>query len=118
LTLTIRKATEKDDAVLADLGRRTFEEAFGPQNDPEDMRTYLDASFSLAQIVHELTNPDTTFLLAYDSETLVGYAKLQEGLPPTGISQNKTVELSRLYVVSHQMGRRRHERDIKARSSI
>jgi ribosomal protein S18 acetylase RimI-like enzyme len=105
LALTIRRATEKDDSILADFSRKTFEEAFGSENDPEDMLVYLEASFSLTKIASELTDPGTIFLLAYDNETLVGYTKLQEGLPPTDMCNEKAVELSRLYVVSHHMGK-------------
>ena len=105
MTLSIRRASEKDDGIIADFGRKTFETAFGAENDPEDMRVYLEASFSLTQISNELTDPGTTFLLAYDKETLVGYVKLQQGLPPTDMCNEKAVELSRLYVVSHHMGK-------------
>ena len=105
MALTIRRASEKDIAVLADLSRKTFETAFGLENDPEDMRAYLDASFSVSQITHEVTKSDTTFLLAYDNEILVGYAKLQRGLAPDGVKHEKAVELGRLYVGSHHMGR-------------
>jgi len=69
------------------------------------MWVYLEASFSLTQIAGELRDPGTTFLLAYDHETLVGYVKLQERLPPTGMYNEKAIELSRLYVVSHHMGK-------------
>ncbi len=102
---TIRRASTKDHAILVDLSRRTFEEAFGPENDPEDMRIYLEASFSPAQIGHALKDPGTTFLLAYDRKTLVGYAKIQSGPPPECVGADEAVQLSRLYVISHYMDR-------------
>jgi ribosomal protein S18 acetylase RimI-like enzyme len=105
LDLVIRRASEKDDAVLADFSRRTFETAFGPDNDPDEMRFYLDESFSLAKIAEELTDPGTIFLLAYHHETLAGYAKLQEGPPPDCVSDREPVQLSRLYVMSQYMGK-------------
>lgn len=42
MAFTIRRASEKDDVILADFGRKTFETAFGSENDPEDMRVYLE----------------------------------------------------------------------------
>jgi ribosomal protein S18 acetylase RimI-like enzyme len=105
LALTIRLASEKDIAVLTDLSRKTFEEAFGDQNNPEDMRSYLDASFSVAQITHALTDPETTFLLAYHQDKLVGYAKIQGGPAPDCIRDDKAIQLSRVYIVSPHMGR-------------
>ena len=63
--LIIRRASKEDTVALADFSRNSFEEAFGMQNDPNDMQAYLDTSFSREQIGHELTDPETTFLLAY-----------------------------------------------------
>lgn len=105
MALTIRLASEKDIAVLTDLSRKTFEEAFGDQNNPEDMRSYLDDSFSEAQITHALTDPETTFLLAYHQDTLVGYAKIQGGPAPDCIRDDKAIQLNRVYIVSPHMGR-------------
>lgn len=105
LNLTIRRATERDNVAIADFGRKTFEMAFGLENNPEDMRFYLDNSFSVAQITHELADQGTTFLMAYDNEILAGYAKLHDGPPPDCVSHEKAVQLSRLYVTSHHMGR-------------
>jgi len=98
LALTICRASEKDTVVLADFSRRAFEEAFGAQNDPEDMQAYLDSSFSRKQIGDELTDPETTFLMAYQTDILVGYAKIQGGPPPDCIPDKEAAQLSRLYV--------------------
>ncbi len=105
MALIVRRALEKDIAVLTDLSRKTFEEAFGDQNDPENMRTYLDASFSMAQITHELSDPETTYLLAYHQEALVGYAKIQGGPSPDCILDEKAIQLSRVYIISQHMGK-------------
>ena len=153
MTLTIRKASENDDAVIAAFGRKTFETAFGSENDPDDMQSYLEDAFSEAQIARELKTPGTTFLLAYNrshlkkkvlvevhggpelqpagilqhseelkqganteigpknyceiasNETLVGYAKLEKSLPPACIRESNAMELGRLYVTAHHMGK-------------
>ena len=80
--LIIRRASKEDIDALADFSRNAFEEAFGAENDPDDMQVYIDASFSREQIGHELTDPETTVLLAYQKGALVGYAKTQGGPPP------------------------------------
>ena len=105
LPLIIRRAFEEDAAVLADLGRKTFETAFGPDNDPFDLQAYLDISFSTDQIAGELADPDSTFLLAYHKRTLVGYAKLRKGSSPKGVTLRKPVQLSRLYITADHIGR-------------
>ena len=45
--LKIRHATEYDAALIAEIGARTFEETFGPDNKPEDMQNYLAKNFAL-----------------------------------------------------------------------
>ena len=103
--LIIRLANDEDAAVIAELGRKTFETAFGPDNDPEDLQVYLDSSFSAAQIAGELADPEAVFLLAYHNHTLAGYAKLQKRPPPKGVTHRKPVQLSRLYITADHMGR-------------
>ena len=103
--LIIRRASKEDTVALADFSRNAFEEAFGAENDPEDMQVYLDTSFSREQLGHELADPETTFLLAYHKDTLVGYAKIQGGSTPDCVHDKEAVQLSRLYVTSACMGR-------------
>jgi diamine N-acetyltransferase len=105
LSLTIRKATEKDTVVLADFGRNAFETAFGSENDPEDMRIYLDKAFSVTRMTHEIMDPDTIFLLAYLGKELMGYAKLQGGRPPRCVPDDHAIEFSRLYIRSRDIGK-------------
>ena len=104
-SLIIRRASKEDTVALADFSRNAFEEAFGAENDTEDMQVYLDTSFSREQIGHELADLETTFLLAYQKDTLVGYAKIQGGPPPDCAHDKEAVQLSRLYVTWACMGR-------------
>ena len=112
--LIIRRASKEDTAVLADFSRNAFEEAFGAENNPGDMQVYLDTSFSREQIGYELADPETTFLMAYHEDTLIGYAKIQGGPPPDCVHDKEAVQLSRLYVNSACMGRGLGSQLIKA----
>jgi hypothetical protein len=40
-SMRLRRATAADAKLLAELAARLFEDTFGPDNDPEDMRDYL-----------------------------------------------------------------------------
>ena len=62
--LRIRSASAADNLLLAELGRRTFLETFGPDNTPENMAAYLEASFGLEIQAAELADPATLFLIA------------------------------------------------------
>ena len=108
MTLYIRKATKKDAEGLAHLAHRTFETAFGSQNDPEDIRVYLDHNFSTAQIQNELAAPNTFFLLAYLGRFLIGYVKLAAGASPASpddVGNEKSIQLCRIYIDAHLTGK-------------
>lgn len=105
--ITIAKRTADTAAQLAELGRQTFYDTFAAQNTPEDMRHYLEATFSQEKQLAELQDPDTLFLLAQTQQYLVGYAKLHIG-STLGLEQGKTpdgrLEVERLYVREDWIG--------------
>ncbi len=101
---SIRRATENDAALLAELGARTFSDTFASQNTPEDMAAYLAASFGPELQRAELVDPLNTFLIAEDDGVAIGYAYLRAGKPPACIAGPKPIELNRLYVSSMFQG--------------
>ena len=103
--LTIRRANPEDADLLAELGARTFSETFAADNSPEDMATYLAASFNLARQTAELADPASTFLIAEVGGRAAGYAQLHAGAPADGVAGPKPVELVRLYVSHEWLGR-------------
>src|SRR5882724_5850399 len=102
---TIRRATEADATLLADLGVRTFYETFAADNTPEDMTAYLATSFSREQQAAELADPRTTLLIVQINATAVGYAMLRSGETPKEVSGEKPIELVRFYVSREWHGR-------------
>lgn len=103
--LTFRQAGENDAQLLAEMGERTFRNAFGDLNQPEDMDDYVAKSFSFAQIDSELQDPRSIFLLAYEDGNPVGYARLLAGEAPAAVRGERPVELVRIYVESALTGR-------------
>jgi ribosomal protein S18 acetylase RimI-like enzyme len=101
---SIRRATEADAALLAELGARTFAESFADQNTPEDMAAYLAQSFGPELLREELADPQNTFLILENGGVAIGYAHLRAGEPPACVSGPKAIELSRLYVLSTFQG--------------
>jgi ribosomal protein S18 acetylase RimI-like enzyme len=100
-----RRAGVEDAQAIAAFGARTFAETFAPYNDRDDIQRYLSSNFSEPQIASELLDPGTIFLLAYDQETLIGYAKLRQGKVPDCVIGSKPVELERIYVENSLIGR-------------
>ena len=102
--LNIRRATPDDAGVIADIGARTFEASFGPDNRLEDMEQYLSLSFSKAHIKTQLSDPASVFLLAYENEKVVGYLMLRRRKTPKAVSGANPVEPVRFYVEEKDFG--------------
>jgi len=69
------------------------------------MAAYLASSFSPELQATELADPDSLFLLAEVEGIAAGYAKLKPGDPPRGVSDERPIELVRLYAASEWHGR-------------
>lgn len=104
-TLTVRRASADDAGVLAELGARTFSDAFAADNRPEDMAAYLASAFSPEQVKSELLDPLSTFLLAYTDGAPAGYAKLYAGRAHASVAGANPIELARIYVSQNFLGR-------------
>lgn len=101
----IRRATVHDVDRLTALAHSTFEDAFGPDNDPEDMARYLKTAFTPDKIADELKDPAALFLLIVKNDFFLGYAKLYAGQAPKSVNLMKPVQLVRLYVNRESIGK-------------
>jgi diamine N-acetyltransferase len=102
----VRRASAADAALLAELGARTFAETFAADNRPEDMAAYIASSFSYERQAAELADPQSVFLIAEIDGIAAGYAKIRGGAPaPESVTNNKPIELVRLYVSQSWLGR-------------
>ncbi|MGB2753086.1 MAG: GNAT family N-acetyltransferase [Pyrinomonadaceae bacterium] len=100
--IEIRQATTEDAKLLTDLSYTTFWDAFAhhPKNAPDDLDHYMRQAFNPEQIVAELAEPNSIFLIAELNDKPAGYAKLVVESREDGITATRPIELSRLY--SHQ----------------
>lgn len=98
MTVVIRRGVETDATALADLAARTFQDAFGADNRPEDMALHVASAYGTTQQRRELADPDITTLLADVDRRLAGYAQLRPGEPPACVTGESPIELWRFYV--------------------
>ncbi len=103
--MNIRKATKKDNILLANLGARTFADSFAADNTPEDMAAYLAGSFSPEKLTAELNDRGSVFLIAEVDNEPVGYTRLRQDPPPDCIKGVHPIEIVRLYSVKEWIGR-------------
>ena len=104
MPVSIRLAGPADSAAVAAFGERSFREAFGPDNRPEDMDAYCAATYAVERQRRELAAPDRLTLLAEMEGTLAGYAQLRDGPAPACISGPDPIEILRFYVASRWHG--------------
>ena len=84
--------------MLAKLAARLFEQAFGPDNDPEDMRMYLAGAFSEEAQRKELSDLERRVWIAEDPDGVaIGYAMLRRGGTAPGVEGTQTAEIQRFY---------------------
>jgi GNAT superfamily N-acetyltransferase len=102
--IAVRHGTASDDALLAELGARTFRDTFATDNTPEDMATYLAEAFTPEKQAAELADPCSSFLIAEIGGVAVGYARLKDGVPPACITGPRPIELARIYAEKSWLG--------------
>ena len=102
--VAVRRASIEDAALLAELGARTFIEAYAADNTPDDMATYVASSFTPERLAEQLVDPAYGYLVAEMSGRPVGYALLRTGDVPACVDGPMPVELARFYVESAWQG--------------
>jgi ribosomal protein S18 acetylase RimI-like enzyme len=96
--LPIRRGVPADAPRLAAFAARTFFEAFGADNRPEDMQAYLASAYGVAQQARELADQDVATLLVHRDDALVAYAQVRRSTPPPCVTCERPIQLRRFYV--------------------
>ena len=102
---TLRRAQAPDAAALAELAERTFRDAFGAVNTPENMDLHCSASFGPAIQAREISDPDIVTTVAESNRQLVGFTQLRLLRRSKAVSFSRPAELHRIYVARERHGR-------------
>lgn len=103
--ITIRIATIQDAGLIADMSRQTFYETFAVYNSKEDMDKFMNEQFTRDALVAEVGATDNIFLLAFDVDHPVGYARLRENNNPPLLGSTNAIEIARIYAVTGAIGK-------------
>jgi GNAT superfamily N-acetyltransferase len=90
--------TPDDITQLQSIGRDTFSETFAEVNTEENMRTYLEGSFSIARLTEEVNNGASQFYFAILEGVVIGYLKINLGQAQTELKDDQALEIERIYV--------------------
>jgi len=96
--IKVDKVTPDDVPQLQSIGRDTFSETFSAVNTEENMKTYLEGSFSMARLMEEVNNGASQFYFAVLDGVVIGYLKINTGQAQTELKDDKALEIERIYV--------------------
>ena len=103
--MDIRYGTTNDAKMLAEMGARTFYDAFVKDNTPENIALYLEKSFSTEIQFAQLSDPEVVFLIPELNGKPVGFAKLNLNRDYNSQKNPKTLELERIYAIQEYIGK-------------
>ncbi|MEH3114407.1 GNAT family N-acetyltransferase [Pedobacter terrae] len=105
MKISIEKVTTNDIQKLQEIGRSTFYEAFADVNTEDDMKDYLEKSFSEKKLKTELNNKDSQFYFARVDGSVVAYLKINFGQAQNEKIDN-AIEIERIYVLKAFHGKK------------
>lgn len=106
VNINIEKVTIDKVDLLQEIGRKTFYETFSESNSQENMKSYLEISFSNKRLQQELHDDNAEFYFAKIKDNVIGYLKLNFGQSQTELKDDKSVEIERIYVLKEFHGKK------------
>jgi len=103
--ITIRKCILNDLIDLQEVSYKTFDDTFALLNTESNIKSYLENAFTRDKLLYELTNDYSSFYFIFWGDTLAGYMKLNEYQVQTDISDPKSMEIERIYVLNEFQGK-------------
>jgi ribosomal protein S18 acetylase RimI-like enzyme len=107
-SISIVPVSISDLIKLQTISRSTFGQTFNEHNNPEDMETYLNSSFSAEKLSAELNNKYSEFYFAINNEVneVVGYLKVNTGDAQSEKMDLNAFEIERIYVDKAYFGKK------------
>ncbi|GAA3196276.1 GNAT family N-acetyltransferase [Lentilactobacillus kefiri] len=100
MTTIITKCTISDLPELQKISGETFADTFGPFNSPENVKKYIQKSYSEEQLINELTDPQSQFFFIKVNNRSAGYLKVNVGDVQTENMGSDGLEIQRIYIRS------------------
>jgi ribosomal protein S18 acetylase RimI-like enzyme len=101
----LRLALPGDALSLAVLAERTFRDAFGARNSPDNMDLHCAKCFGPDIQLREIGERGLVTTLADESGRLAGFTQLRLARASPAVTARKPAELNRIYVTAEWQGR-------------
>ncbi|CAA7386751.1 GNAT family N-acetyltransferase [Chryseobacterium fistulae] len=105
-TIQIKRVSLNDIDHLQKISKQTFAETFTLGNTEENLKNYLEQSFSYEKLTSELNDNNSEFYFAELNNEIIGYLKLNFGESQTEIKDNEALEIERIYVLKEFHGKK------------
>lgn len=103
--VTVRVCTVSDIETLVRLGIQTFRETFDAVNTVENMKLYLEKTFTVEKIRNEFKEPGAVFFMAEHQNIPLGFAKVRTSKNEPGLNGTSPLEIERLYAAKDHIGK-------------
>jgi len=100
----LRRAVAGDAPSLSVLAERTFRDAFGARNSPENMDLHCSRVFGADVQQREIEDPGLITTIADSGGRMIGFSQLRPGQAHASVAAVRPAELRRLYVVAESHG--------------
>ncbi|MFV8224597.1 GNAT family N-acetyltransferase [Christiangramia aquimixticola] len=104
--IRIEKVNFEEIDELQKIGKETFADTFGSENEPTYMKEYLEKSFSKEKLKTELLDKNSEVFFAKNDNDIVGYLKVNFGQSQTELKDENALEIERIYVIKEYLGKK------------
>lgn len=105
MSAELRRAVPRDAPSLAVLAERTFRDAFGARNSPENLDLHCARAFGPGAQQREIEDRGLVTTVAEADGRMVGFTQLRIPSTHASITARRPAELSRIYVLEDWHGR-------------
>lgn len=103
--IEIKEATLQDIPAMRTVAISSYADTFSASNTPENMEAFFKSAYSLDAFVKEFHEPNSRIYLAWETDQLVGFARMRECDEVKSLLGDNTVELQRIYVLTSAQGK-------------
>ena len=102
--ISVRTAHANDAALIAQMSRKTFYDAFAKDNSAADMEKFMSEQFTEEALMAEVGATGNIFLLAYSGGEPAGYVRMRHATD-AALGTDNALEIARIYAINSFVGK-------------